>query len=348
MKRFINLLRQDMVVAQRNYFHYVVITLAVLMSAVILFLIPNTVKLTPNELFLDLTHEKRLEDFARDQGTEEGRIFQSKEGLLEAVDKNSNSLGIILEGDMENAKVTVIHQGTESVEIINVLDATIQGALDEIRGITRKANYQVQYLRPKTDPIPFNKMMVPLMVVTEAVMLGFLLIAVMVFQEKEEGSVRAYRITPSGTMVYILSKAVINVGLAVLYTSILIFLTMGFQVNILAVLMIVVLASFLMTLVGLSISVFFDNLQQFIFIGVLVIGIISMPIASYLTPAISMPFMEWLPSYPVLFGLREVLFPTGKAGMITAVSITLGIEIILFIVISYHAVRNKLMGEGQS
>lgn len=345
--RFINLLRQDIKVTIRNNFHFVILFLAALMIILINFVIPKHVKLTPNEVFYDNSENKVLEHFIVQKGIDKSRIFQSREELEEEVERNDNAIGIIMEGTLDNAKFIIIHQGSESTEILNVLDSTIESTLNIIRDSANTNNFRVDYLRPKTEPIPFNKNMIPIIVVTEAVMLGFLLISVMIFQEKEEGSVRAYRVSPGGTLEYILSKAVANILLAVIYSGLVIIFTMGFSVNYLYILLIVILSSFLMTLVGLSISVFFKNLQEFLFVGVFIITIAGLPMVSYLNPSFAPSFITWLPAYPVLFGLREVLFPSGKGDFVTSLNLILLAECAVFLVISYLTTHKKLMKEGK-
>lgn len=346
--RFINLLKQDIKVTIRSYFHLVILFLAALMIILINFAIPKHVKLTPNEIFYDNSENKVLEQYIIEEGIDKNRIYHSREELEKEVEKDNNAIGIIMEGTLDNAKFVIIHQGSESTEILNVLDSTIESTLDIIRGSEKETNFSVEYLRSKTETIPFNKNMIPIVIVTEAVMLGFLLISVMVFQEKQEGSVRAYRVSPGGTLEYILSKAVVNVLLAVIYSGLVILFTMGFGVNYLSIFSIVILSSLLMTLVGLSISVFFKNLQEFLFVGVLIIIIAGgFPLASYLYPSFTSPFITWLPAYPVLFGLREVLFPSGKGDFVVALNLILLGECAMFLVISYLTTRKKLMKEGK-
>ena len=52
-----------------------------------------------------------------------------------------------------------------------------------------------------------------------------------------------------------------------------------------------------------------------------------------------------IPSYPVAFGIREVLFPTGKEGFIGPMMLMLVIESVVFFILSYWAVGKKLMRE---
>lgn len=347
IKRFFILVKQDLLVALRNYFHYAILFLVLLMVVVVNFVIPQEVKLTPTEIFYDGTINKVFESYLLQEGVEQDRIFQSKNELIEKVKEQNNRIGIIMEGTLENAVFTTIHQGSESTEILNVLDATIETTLDQMRGVVAQTNHRIEYLRPKSAAISFNKNMIPLFMVAEVIMLGFMLIAVMVFQEKEEGSVRAYRVSPGGVLEYILSKAVVNLILALVYGGLVVLFTMGLKVNYLALFSVIVLANFLMTLIGLSISVFFRSLQEFLFVGVAILAITALPMISYLTPSFAPKFITWLPSFPVLFGIREILFPSGKVGFIASLNWVLLVESILFLGISYFAVLSKLMKEGK-
>lgn len=347
LKRTLNLMKQDSKVALRNYFHLVILIIAVLMSLLINFVIPEEVKLAPTELFFDDTPGKAFQEYLISEGVDPDRFCNSYEDLKRAVQKDDNSLGIAVEGELDRARVTIVHRGTESEETLNLLDATIESVLDRIRGIERETGYGVEYLRPKSAPIPFNKNTVPVIVFMEPIMLGFLLIAVMVFQEKEEGSIRAYRVSPGGTLEYILSKAAVNMALGVIYAGLLVILTMGFGVNYPGLLVLVALSSFFITMLGLAVSAFFRNLQEFLFVGIFILSILSFPVGSYYSPAFSPDFITWLPSYPILFGVREILFPTDKVGFITSLNLLLIAESIGMMLISYVVVNRRLMKEGR-
>lgn len=346
-RRFINLLKQDTKVAIRNYFHIVILVLITLMTLFINLVIPKQVKLTPTELFVDKTEGKVFEKYLINEGIDKDRIYESREALIEAMENRDNTLGIIVQGNLSKPKITVINQGTESTEILNLLDATLENVLDILRGTVRYKNTTIEYLRTKAEPVSFNKNIVPIMLMTEAVMLGFLLIAVMVFQEKEEGSIRAYRVSPGMTLEYILSKAVVNVVLALVYSVLLVLFTVGIKVNYFALITLIILASFFITMLGLAISVFFKNLQEFLFVGVFIMALLGFPSATYLSPSFAPSWITWIPSYSVLFGLREILFPTGKGDFLVHLNLILLVETLIFLIISYAAVNKKLMKEGR-
>jgi len=346
-RRFINLLKQDLTIAFRNYFQFVILFLAMILVITVNFLVPDKIKLTPKELFFDNSEGKQLEKMLVESGVDENRFFDTRKSLVEEVEKNDSALGIIMEGTVENAKFTIIHQGTESEEILNVLDATLDNTLKIIRGTATYQKQKVEYLRPMAEPIPFNKSMLPVFISFEVVALGFLLIAVMIFQEKEEGSVRAYRVSPSGTMEYMLSKTVSNILLSLAYGIIIVLFTMGFGVNYPLLLLVIFLVSALMTLLGLAVSVFFRSLQEFLFVGVGILAVLSLPAASYFTPSFAPQLIKVLPTYQVVFGLREVLFPTGKTDFIVSLIAILAVECAALLAISFWAVRRNLMKEGR-
>lgn len=346
MKRLTDLVIQDIIIAIRNKFHFVIIALGIVIIILINFVIPKEVKLTPKEVIFDNTEGKKIEKYLLEHGADKKILYDSREALEKEVNNNDQSLGIVIDGTIDDAKVTIIHQGSESQEIINVLGATVEEVINEIKEVNN-SKYEVKYLRNKTNPIPFNKNIVPLMLVTEAIMLGFLLISVMVFQEKEEGSIKAYRVTPSGALEYIVSKIVVNILLAVIYSFLIVIFTIGLSINYINLLTIIILASLLMTLLGLSISVFFKSLQEFLFVGVFILIIAGLPMASYLSPSFAPSFINLIPSYNVLFALREVLFSTGKSEFILSTNIMLLFQSSILLLISYVTVRRKLMKEGR-
>lgn len=347
IKRFMNLFKQDMLVAIRNYFHIVMVVLAIIMVLIVNYVIPVQVKLTPTEIVLDITDNKVLKGIMLENDMDESRFVKSKEELYDRLESNSNTLGIIAEGDIDNISFTLIGQGNETEESLNLLDSAMGYAVQQIRNEGEIKGYKVERLRPQSEPVPFNKNLIPIFIFTEVILLGFLLIAVMVFQEKEEGGVKAYRVSPGGTLEYILSKVAVNVVLAILYTVVLITLTLGLNVNFTSLFTMIILANVVMTLLGLSVSVFFKNLEEFIFVAIFIMTILGLAMMSYLTPSFAPDYIRILPSYPVLFGLREILFPMGRVDFVSSLNWTLLLEAGTMLLISFLLVRRKLMREGK-
>lgn len=62
-----------------------------------------------------------------------------------------------------------------------------------------------------------------------------------------------------------------------------------------------------------------------------VMGTIMLTMFSYLFPTISIPFMEWLPSYPIIFSYEEILF-SGKGILFSGIFCLTLWSIVLYIV----------------
>ncbi len=349
IRRYASLFRQDLKVTLRSGFTYVVVILAAILVAVVDFAVPSEVKLTPSELFVDLTEDKAFESVLRRERVEEARILRSREELTREVESTRSGIGIVMEGDLENPRFTVIHQGTEAPENLNLLDATLEGLVRLARGAKGPTASEIESLRPgaRAARVPFNKGLVPLVMVFEVVMFGFVVIAVMVFEEKQEGSIRAIRVSPARPLEYILSKASVNVLLALAYGALVVTFTIGPGVDYPRLFLLVGVAAFLMTLVSLSVAVFFGNVSEFLFVAIIFMAIFSIPMASYLMPSFAPAFATWIPSFPVVFGVREILFPTGKEGFLAPMLGTLVAETAVFLAASHWAVTRKLMREGK-
>ncbi len=347
LKRFVNLFNQDVKVVIRNKFLTVVLLLAFVIAGLINFVIPEDVKITPKELFFDNTTERIWEKELIKRGMEIDRFYYSRDELHKAVQEDKNSLGIIAEGSLEDTTFTIIRQGTETQEIINVLDATLENGVRELRNLENAEGFGVEFLRSRSEPIPFNKNLIPVVLVFEVVMLGFLIIAVMIFQEKQEGSIRAYRVSPGGVLEYIFSKAAVITLLGLVYGGIIVLLTRGFGIDYLSLTILIVLTSTLITLMGLLLSVFFRNISEFFFAAIAILIASGIPAISYMYPSFAPPFMTWIPSYPVVFGVREILFSTGKEGFLAPLIWVLLLENAVLFAASSWAVRRKLLKEGR-
>ncbi|SNT00872.1 ABC-2 type transport system permease protein/fluoroquinolone transport system permease protein [Anaerovirgula multivorans] len=345
MRRFWSLVKQDTKVMFRNKFHYAIIFLAIFFIILVRFLIPEEMKLTPSELVTDLTPTKFMEKVWRSHDVSDDQFFQTEEALREAMQKNKNSIGIIVKGSIEDPQFTIIQQGHEPESSINYLKTSIDWSLGEAGIIDWPKMHEIQFLREETEPIPLNKDMVPVFLVLEVVMLGFLLIAVMVFQEKREGIIRAYRIAPGGVHDYVLSKAITNVLLSIIYGLLVVIFTLGLRVDYLNLLGLIILMSSFATFLGLIVSVHFRSLSEFLFVAIVLMSLMGLPIGSYFFPTFSNMLVQMVPSYPVLFGVREVLFPTGRSGYLGSLYLSLLIANGIAYAVSYWACKRCLMRE---
>ncbi|MFO7928877.1 MAG: ABC transporter permease [Candidatus Humimicrobiaceae bacterium] len=345
MKKFFSLFKIDSLNTIRSGFHYAIIALGILFVVLVNFVIPEQVNIAPEEIFYDGTENKVIENFIKESG-EEAVLYKNYGEFIKAVRDSRGSIGIAASGDTNNLDFEIISRNKVSGKTLNVVRAALDYVAAKISGSEEAGNISIEYMREKSTPIPFNKNFIPLFLTFEVVMFGFLLIAVMSFQEKEERSIHAYRVSASGTMQYIWSKVSVITIMGILYGVASVMLTAGVNVDYINLIIIIVLSSIFMSLLGLFLSVFFKNISEFIIVSFTVLALLQLPTVSYFNPSFSPSYLRWMPSYPILFGVREILFPTGKEGYITPIVIILLAEAVVVFGACYWGVRNKIMKSG--
>jgi len=253
-------------------------------------------------------------------------------------------VGIIYAGSPASPQVTLAVNGDLSPERQNLVQAALEQIQAGLIGRPRP-DYTVETLRPKAPAIPRNLSSVPILLTFEVLITGFMLVAVLVFQEKQEGSIRAYRISPGTVSGYILAKTLVFTLLGLTYGSILILATMGIPQNWPLLLAAMAMGAALYTMLGLAVAVFFSNLSEWFMPGFTVLVLNFLPIISYALPTFSPGFMTWIPSYYAVFGLGELLFPTGAS--LAPMFLYFGIGILIAFALCQVLVTKKLMKEGR-
>jgi ABC-type multidrug transport system permease subunit len=270
----------------------------------------------------------------------------SKENLVEQIKKGKSQIGLIFEGSFKNPEFTLVYADTVSRKNVKLAEASINKFAQTLRGDVQNNMFQIDFLRTKGMPIPLNKNTVPIFIVFEVIVLGFMLISIMIFQEKQERTILAYRVTPSGTFAYIISKSLLFLFSSLIYGGIIILFTVGMKINFGLLFLIISLGSLLMTLVGLFVGIFFNDISGWFLWGISILMINLIPMISYMNPTFSPLWVRIIPSYYILFSVREILFSTGKSGFILPVLLTLAAECIAMFFISFWGVKKKLMEES--
>ena len=168
------------------------------------------------------------------------------------------------------------------------------------------------------------------------------------FEEREEGTLRAVRVSPAGTLNYILSKTVLFSLMGLIYGVMAVLITMGFSVNYFNLIVVVILGSVLMSLIGMIMGALFKNLSEWFFPGVALLMINMLPLFSYGMPVYSPKFIKWIPSYPLIFATRDILFFRDKTGVLGPVVLLIGIEVLVVFALTYLVVHKKMMKDGGS
>jgi ABC-type multidrug transport system permease subunit len=344
MKRFISLFSQDLLLAYRSGHVFITILLLAVMLALVIFL-PRELKVH-NELLLDMAPGQPLAAYLKTQGLGEGVVYIDEAAFRADLDRQPNKIGVIFSGGVDAPHFEIITQNVIAEQNIGLLKASLDQAVLELRG-SGGTYLPVKLLRQSAPPPPFNLNLVPIILVFEVVLLGFFIASVMIFQEKQEGTLRAYRVSPSGSLNYILSKSALFLVLSLLYGLPVLLVAFGTGINYPLVLLLLLLSSLLMTLFSIAVAVFFRNLSEWFFVGVAILLVNSIPMLAYAFPTFAPQWITWIPSYPAVFATRNVIFHGSGLAEISPTLWFLITVNLAALAAAYTAVRFKLLREGR-
>lgn len=179
------------------------------------------------------------------------------------------------------------------------------------------ADLPVRYLGERRDPIGNRMNFIINLIVFEVLILPFVFIAVNLFQEKQDGTIRAYRVTPGGTLRYVAAKVLLWTVLTILYGVLLLLLTVGWTLSMLswaAMLLLFAVAGLFISGAGFFVALFFSNISGWFLPGISVLLLSQLPIVSYLFPTFSPTWITWFPTYRLLYAVRDILTvgPVGR------------------------------------
>lgn len=347
LKRYFSLLKKDIITGFRNYFFYVVIFVAIVFAAIINFVIPEDAEIKPSVYYFaeyEGENKEIFQDVISKAEAVHSNVYRqnSREEIVQNMKKNFNSIGMVIRVDKNKPTVEFIMQGYENDQAINTLVLAMKDDIDKI--IREDIEIDTLLLKNYTtlEKIPLNKSALPLFLTMEPTLLGLVMIAAFIFMEKDEGTIKAYKVSPGKMPEYIASKITLMLILGWISTILCTVLVVGFDVDFLSLLAIVAVGSIFASALGLIIASFFDNISQSI-IWILVISIVfSLSSASYFVPSFAPLYIRILPTYPLQFALREVLFPTGNIGLINSTLVTFSILSIISFILAVFAYRRNL------
>jgi len=348
-RRFLVLTRKDLTLLWRNHFTTALLVVTALYALVIHFFIPADVSAEPDVVLFDATESQVVAQFyrqgAEDQGTAEKLIFvDSAAAYRQALEESTNRVGLHVTGQAAPERITLTWQGYENSRVRRLTEAALRQEIAEQAGIPLPA-FETEELsqgRVAERP-PFNLTFVPLFVFMDAGLVGLYLAAALLYFEKGEGSLRAYRVTPGSATSYLLAKSVAMALLGTGFTVMLTLVTVGLGANWAAILPVIFLGSLVLTLVIMVVANMFQTINQFLFSGLLFTIILSLPLFSYFAPSISFAFFRVLPTYPMIFALREAYFPTGNSIVIGQALQQLGITFIIALPLCAWTFRRQLI-----
>lgn len=219
------------------------ISLYILLFPILLAILINIFSPGINEITVDLAlvegenteQVNYLEQFA------EVEVFETADQVRERVEARDASIGIL----PEDGKYYLLTQGNEPDEILTY--AKMLNGFYELDINLEDTNGQLTEFNQTVPPLKKTLVNTAILLVS---ILGGMLIALNIVEEKSDNTLRAINLTPAGRLTFVLGKSLIGILLS-LFGALAILLITGFaQVNLIQLIIILLVTSLLSVLVG--------------------------------------------------------------------------------------------------
>ena len=341
-KRLGALFQKDLALGIRNYYIAIMLFTAVLLVLLIRFVIPEETSIKPTVYYAVESEAERVFAGMYELMDQKGRM-ESREEIVRSMEGNINSLGMVFKIKDRKPTVEYILQGHENEKIKNLLVLPVQALFNP----ARQDDLQIETIRLKAvteeNDQTFNMMMLPLLVLFEPALLGLMLLATMIFMEKEEKTIQAYAVTPGQLAEFLVSKVCFILLMSLISASIIVAFTLGIGSNFILLLLVVGISSIFSSTLALVIASFFDNLSKAMMWLMFATIVLTVPMISYFMPGFAPVWIRIMPTYPLLFVIQEVLFPTGNNDMIVSTLVLFSILSGVLFGISVLRYRGNLM-----
>lgn len=219
----------------------------------------------------------------------------SEEELRQAV-KERGAVGLLGSAD---GSITVLHPGLSEKTIRAIMVRLNDSSAHDISIVTINEDIQA---------IPYHKRMTPIFLCFEALIIGFILGGALMLSEKEEGTIRALRISPMGVDRYLLSKTALFSVIAVLYALLIAIFCIGVDFSIVRFVLLSFFGAAIFTLIGLAFTSLFRDMSSWFFSMALLLSLNMLPAVAYSEPSFAPFWIRVIPSYSILFSYEKILF----------------------------------------
>lgn len=308
LRRILGLTVKDLRNGARSHFFTAVAVTALLIAAVNHFVLPTDINPERQVVMLDLTGAVC---HGRGQVGSAGpptRLVASQEELEAALAADRYSVGLILSPSAgREPEITILFHGGEATEVRNSTSADVAMLVQRLLGETTAIDTQV--LRPgaRHTSQPLGRVLVPFWLYADVIlsMLGFG--AALIFTEKQEGTLVAYRVTPGRLWEYMIAKALSLALLGLVFAAILVGLSPGMSPDVVSLGVLVALGAMFVSLLAITVSSYFADLTQFLYVALAMEAVLILPVYSYFFPSFAPEAARWLPTYHLVFAFRQAL-----------------------------------------
>ncbi|MCD6345906.1 MAG: ABC transporter permease [Bacteroidales bacterium] len=324
MKNLGNLYKKDFILGFKDVWILLELGASVLIMSLFLFVIPKNIETEASVFIFDQSHVlQSIMDKKAEKKKKTGQIFvDSREKVVKGITKNRAAVGMIIsknsDGQFHTELLTQPYTSEAMVQYFKVTMADLLAVIKPPAGIYPPDVYQsveVTALQEGVrDDIPFNKRMVPLVLMFVVGFMGIFTMMSVIGQERAGQTIRAYKVTPSSLGKLLLSKHLLILTISFMTFSIIYLPLMGFDTYLKA--MLVIMPTVLLgSAIGVILGTFFDNPMGAMGWVLLLMIIFGLPAVSLFAPIFSPDWLKFIPSYHTLFGLDAAMFPDNNSSV---------------------------------
>lgn len=308
---------KDMSLSLKSFYIYIELIMAFIFVAVLLFVVPENFesKMTVYASFdLEESYETTIKD-ALAESEDEITYLDSRDEVKAKLEDDRSSVGLYISSEDNKIKYEYILQGYENEKFRNIIETSTKAAL-----ASEMPNYEkvtkTTTLDNNTEKLSDRLNMLPVFLVMNAAFMGLFIIASYIFLDKDEGTIKAFAVTPASVWQYLLSKVGVMLVSALMSGLIATIFIAGTKPNYIHLILLLIACNIFGSSIGLFIASFFDSITKAM--GWLYMAIITMGFStvSYYMPSFSPTVLKVLPSYPMLFAFRETLLENGNISYI--------------------------------
>lgn len=338
---------KELLLASRSFYFYIEVVMAGMFLFLLLFVIPENFDSRRDEyLYYDVpaaafeVFEEELlgedEDgvaeivkFELDDEIYSTTLYQSESNNFYVVedpdvaillaDNERTFAGITHMDDMGALTYTYYMQGYETQRLLNTYAVFHNEEMTILQDVFE--SQEIRALHEDQILLSDRQNVVPSFLTFNGSLMGMFILAAYIFLDKKEGVIKAYAVTTSPVWQYLLSKIGMVTVTSLISSLIITIPVMGAQPNYLAMFVFLLATGFAASALGLVLSSYYDDIVQSF--GVLFVLIIAMmlPNIAYFIPTWDPSWIQYIPSYTMLEGFKEIIMVDGDIAYVMLASL---------------------------
>lgn len=328
-----------MLLGIKDVFVILEVVFAVAIMLMLLFVFPKDIK---NEAMIYIYDETGLVQNVIDQYSETidldmdlDMFVNNRENMIAGITKNKNAMGVIISyGEETLYKTEMLVQPYTTDAMMKYVETEMEDMLSMLNRTYPPDVYSSVTLMSLQeglrDDLPFNKRMLPPILMIMVGILGLFAMVSLIGQERADATIRAFRVTPTGMIGFLFSKHLMLLAVSAVTFSILYIPVMGGFAGYFPGLLIILLTVIFGSTLGIILGTYIESPMSSIGLVILSMIILSLPAITLFAPVFSPAWIKFIPSYYTLFGLDAAMFPDNNAHIIwQSVGILGAIDLVL-------------------